>query len=84
MTFSLIFWSIAAAAMFIVLPIVMIRSMVQHLRTPASKRPGSGGVSAGVGAALRELDRMIARPSVEHQVDTEQRVLKREDDQGGN
>ncbi|HEX4416117.1 MAG TPA: hypothetical protein VH107_20970 [Lacipirellulaceae bacterium] len=83
MTFSLIFWSIAAVAMLIVLPVVMIRGMVDHFRTRPSERRGSGGISAGIGAALHELDRIIARPSVEHHVDTEQRVLKREDDQGG-
>jgi hypothetical protein len=83
MTFSLVFWSIAAVVVLIVLPIAMIRGMVQHFHTRPSERRGSGGISAGIGAALHELDRMIARPSVEHQVDTEQRVLKRENDQGG-
>jgi hypothetical protein len=83
MRFQLVFWSLAALAMFVIVPIVMIRGMLDHFRTRASERPGSGGISAGIGAALQELDRIMTRPSVEHQVDTEQQILKREDDKGG-
>jgi hypothetical protein len=30
-----------------------------------------------------EADRLLARPSVEHQIEAENQVLKREDDSGG-
>jgi hypothetical protein len=83
MSFQLVFWSIAALAMLVIVPIAMIWSMVDHFRTRPSERRGSGGISAGIGAALQELDRIMARPSVENQLETEQHVLKREDDQGG-
>ncbi len=83
MTFQLIFWSILAVAALVVVPIAMVWSMVQHLRGRGSQRTGSGGISAGIGAAMQEIDRLMTRPSVEHQVETEQPTLKREDDSGG-
>jgi branched-subunit amino acid ABC-type transport system permease component len=83
MMLRLIYWSFLAVVVLIVVPIVLVRTMVEHLRGRGSLRSGSGGISAGVGAALQELDRLVARPSVEHQVEAEQRILKREDDAGG-
>ena len=47
------------------------------------KRRGSGGISAGVGAALQELDRLVTRPSVEYTIETENPVHQREDDTDG-
>ena len=82
MTIQLVFWSVLAVAMLVGLPTVLVWTMVQHLRGRGSDRRGSRGISAGVGAAMQELDRLVARPSIEHQVETEQRVLKREDDSG--
>ena len=82
MTLELIFWSIIAVLALVVIPISMIWSMVDHLRGRGSHRTGSGGVSAGIGSALQELDRIMTRPSVEHKVETENRVLAREDDSG--
>ena len=82
MSIQLIFWSLAAVVAIVVVPIAMIWSMVDHFRGRGSQRAGSGGISAGIGASLQELDRLMARPSVEHQVEAEQRVLKREDDSG--
>jgi hypothetical protein len=81
-TIQLLFWLLVAILVLVVLPIVMAWSVVQHFRGRGSQRTGSGGVSAGIGAALQELDRLVARPSIEHQIDSEQRVLKREDDSG--
>ncbi|HEX3600741.1 MAG TPA: hypothetical protein VHU84_11400 [Lacipirellulaceae bacterium] len=81
-TLQLIFWSIVAVVMLVVLPIVMVLGMVNHFRTRPSERPGSGALSAGIGAAMQELDRIMARPSIEHQVEIEQQVLRREDDSG--
>jgi hypothetical protein len=83
MTIQTIFWSIMAVLMVVVLPIVLIKSAIDHFRGRGSERRGSGGISAGVGAAMQELDRLMARPSAEHKFEAEQPVLKREDDSGG-
>ena len=82
MSLQLLFWSMLAVATFILLPIVLIRTMVVHLRGRGSERRGTGGISAGIGAALQELDRLTTRPSIEHKVETERTTLKREDDSG--
>src|SRR6185503_9220649 len=82
MTLQILFWSIMAVVVLVIVPIAMIWSVVEHLRTPASERKGSGGVSASIGAALLELDRLVARPSVEHHVEVEHSILKRDDDNG--
>ena len=82
MQLQLLFWTVIAITAFAVVPIVMIASMVSHFRTRASERKGSGGISNGIGAALQELDRLMSRPSIEHQMETEQQILKREDDSG--
>jgi hypothetical protein len=63
-------------------PALLIWSIVDHTRTRASDRPGSGSLTAGIGAAMQELDRIMARPSAEHIEEAENPVLKREDDSG--
>jgi hypothetical protein len=83
MTLQAIFWSLMAVMTFVVLPIVLFRSMVVHLRGRGSQRSGSGGISAGVSAAMLELDRIMTRPSIEHQIEAEHQTLKREDNTGG-
>jgi hypothetical protein len=40
-------------------------------------------MTAGIGAAMQELDRLMARPSAEHIVEAQNPVVKREDDKGG-
>ena len=82
MAFQTIFWSIMAVLTLVVLPIVLIWSAIDHFRGRGSERRGSGGISAGIGAAMQELDRLMTRPSAEHKVEAEQPVLKREDDSG--
>lgn len=77
-----IFWSIMAVLVLIFVPIVLVWSAIDHFRGRGSDRRGSGGISAGIGAAMQELDRIMARPSIEHQIENEQRVLRREDDNG--
>jgi hypothetical protein len=72
--------AVVAAVALIALPIAMIWSMVVHFRTPPSKRRAGGSTSTGVGAALQELDRLLARPSIEHTVQS-QKELPRRDDQ---
>jgi len=82
MTFQIALSVILALLMLVGLPAVLIGSAIAHFRGRGSDRQGSGGISAGIGAAMRELDRVITRPSVEHQVETERRTLIREDDNG--
>jgi hypothetical protein len=83
MTLYQIFLLFLAGVVFIGAPIAAVWGIVQHLRTPLSQRPPRTGVSAGFGAALQELDRLVARPSVEHTVETERPIVKREDDEDG-
>ena len=82
MTFQAIFWTFLAVAMLIVVPAAMVWTLVDHLRGKGSDRQGSGSFTSGIAGAMQELDRLMTRPSIEHQVETENRVLKREDDAG--
>jgi hypothetical protein len=83
MNFQLIYWSILAIGVLVVLPITLMWTLVAHLRGKGSERPGSGSITSGIAGAMQELDRIMARPSIEHTVETEHPVLKREDDAGG-
>jgi hypothetical protein len=83
MNFQAIFWTILAIGMIVVLPAALLWTFIEHLRGKGSERQGSGGFTAGIAAAMQELDRLMARPSIEHKVETDHQVLKREDDAGG-
>jgi hypothetical protein len=73
-----------AVLMMIILPLWTIIDIRKRLRdknrnsNPA--RPRSGAV---IGNALQELDRLVARPSVEYTAEAETPILKRDDDRGG-
>ena len=82
MNLSLFFWLLIAFLTFVIVPIAMLLSMRDHLRGKGSDRRG-GSATAGIGAGMQELDRLIARPSVEFLQEAETPVLKREDDAGG-
>ena len=82
MNIQAVFWSILAIAFLVAIPVVMVWSLADFLRGRGSERRGSGGLTAGVGAALKELDRLAARPSVEHQIETEQQT-KEGDERSG-
>jgi hypothetical protein len=82
MNLQTIFWILMAVAMLVVVPACLVWTMIDHFRGRGSQRRGSGGISAGIGAAMQELDRLVSRPSVEHQIEIEHPVLKREDDAG--
>jgi hypothetical protein len=68
---------------FIVGPIALIWTFIDGMRRKASDRPaGGGGISSAVGAAMLELDRISARPSIEHQIETENHVQDDQSDDG--
>lgn len=68
---------------FIVGPIALVWTFIDSMGRKASDRPaGGGGVSNFVGAGLQEVDRLLARPSIEHQIETENPMLEREGDDG--
>ena len=70
-------------AMLIGIPVVCVWAIVDHVRHGKNRpRRGSGGGGGALGGALMELDRLTARPSVEHVVEAQSLVLRREDDEG--
>jgi hypothetical protein len=81
-TLQAVFWMVMAVVMLIILPIIFVKMMIDYFRGRGSQRHGSGGISAGIAGAMQELDRLVSRPSAEHKIETEHRVLKREDDSG--
>jgi len=84
MTFKTILLSIAAVACLVAIPVMVVWAFVDMVRGKGrERRSGGGGVSNFVGAGLQEIDRLLARPSVEHKTEVENQVLKREDDTGG-
>jgi hypothetical protein len=83
MTFQIVLLLIAAFAVFIIVPIVLILSSIEHFRHKASERKsGGGGISDFVGGAMLGMDKFV-RPSAEHHIAAEKQTLKREDDTGG-
>jgi hypothetical protein len=81
-TLPTIFWLILAVAFLIGIPLTLLWTMVDYFRGRGSDRRGSGSHTAGIGFAMQELDRIMTRPSVEHQIETERQTLRREDDAG--
>ncbi len=81
MTLKQIFILIAAAVLIFGVPVAMIWTVVDQLRHPKRERRG-GSAGYVLGPALQELDRLVARPSVEHTVEAQTRTERREDDQG--
>jgi len=46
------------------------------------KKPQGGTFSSGVAAAMREMDRLAARPSVEHTIEAEKHVVEENQQDG--
>jgi cobalamin synthase len=83
MTLQILLLLIAAFAVFIIVPIALVMSAIEHFRHKASERKsGGGGISGFVGGAMLEMDKFV-RPSAEHHIAAEKQTLKREDDTGG-
>jgi hypothetical protein len=82
-TLQFIFWAILGLIAFVIAPMAMVVSAIAHFREPASKRSGGGAMSNALGASLQELDRLVARPSVEYQLEAEQATLEDNDDSTG-
>jgi hypothetical protein len=83
MSFKIILLLIFAFVTFVVGPIALVWTFIDGMRRKASDRPsGGGGISSFVGAGLQEVDRLLARPSIEHQIETENPVLEKESDDG--
>jgi hypothetical protein len=83
MMIKLVLMIAAAGLMVVGLPVLLVLTLIGLKRDKGSKRRGGGGgVSSFVGAALLDLDRVV-RPSIEHTIETEHQVFKREDDQDG-
>jgi hypothetical protein len=83
MTLQILFLVIAAFAVFIIVPIMLVVTAVEHFRHKASERKsGGGGISGFVGGAMLEMDKFV-RPSAEHHIAAEKQILKREDDKSG-
>lgn len=67
-------------AVLIAVPAAIVWAIVDHVKH-GKQRPRRS-TAGGVGSALIELDRLTARPSVEHVVEAQNLVLRREDDDG--
>jgi len=78
-----IFWGVLAVFTLVVLPLSLAWTAFDYFRGKGSERRGTSGLTAGVAAAMQELDRLTTRPSIEHKVESENKVLQREDDAGG-
>jgi hypothetical protein len=73
---------VLAVLVLVGIPITLVLTMISYFRGKGSERRGSGGFTAGVAAAMQELDRLMTRPSAEHKLEAENSVLRREDDAG--
>jgi hypothetical protein len=71
----------AAASLIVGAPLALGWIARDYLRGRGSERR-RGSAAPGIGAAMTELDRLLARPSAEHVADAERPIMKRDDDRG--
>lgn len=83
-----LFWSLIAVVA--VLGIAWLLWIVDRLLLRAEergwifyrrKKPSGGTISSGVSASMRELDRLITRPSVEHVIEAESKAVEDENEE---
>ena len=83
MSLHVVFLLALAFIVFIVGPIALVWTFIDGMRRKASDRPaGGGGISSAMARAMLELDRISARPSIEHQIETENHVQDDQSDDG--
>jgi cell division septal protein FtsQ len=78
----MIFKTAALAIFTFVVLVVVLFWLLSFIRQPYRSLT-RGKTTAAVGNALQDLDRLLARPSVEHKIEVEQKIHKRDDDVGG-
>ncbi len=69
---------VAVLATTVVVPIIMVRGLIQMYRD----KDRTGTISCGIAGMMTELDRVV-RPSVQHVVEVKESVASHEDDIGG-
>ena len=69
---------VAVLATTVVVPIIMVRGLIQRYRD----KDRTGTISSGIAGMMTELDRVV-RPSVQHVVEVKESVASHEDDIGG-
>jgi hypothetical protein len=57
--------------------------LATFVRDPYASFGRTDKTTAALGSALQDLDRLIARPSLEHKVELENKVHKHDNDVGG-
>ncbi len=70
------------AVMLLTVPVGVIWGIVDYVKNGRRRERRGGSSGAGIGPAMQELDRLVARPSVEYVVEAQNRVVQCEDDQG--
>lgn len=81
---QVVFAGLVVVGMFIVAPVWIWRSLRgkslgEFMYGPQGKRKST----AAIGSALQELDRLLARPSIEHRIEAEDPDKLVEDEKGG-
>ncbi len=73
---------ILALVILVVMTVVVAVWLVAFVRNPyAAMR--SNKPTGAMGGALQEIDRLLAQPSIEHTIETEQQIRRRDDDDVG-
>ena len=70
---------LAAFALLVGLPAAIIWTFVDYLRHPGRESRGGG---AALGAALQELDKLVARPSIEYVEEAKTKIVEQDADSG--
>jgi hypothetical protein len=74
--------TIGVGVLLLAMIIAIPASIVLHVRQQRSATT-KGKATAAVGNALQDLDRLMARPSIEYRIEAENYVQKADDDQAG-
>jgi flagellar basal body-associated protein FliL len=85
MNYEELFWVAMAVLVIVLMPVALAVTLWQILRgkKQGKNRTSTGRAMVAIGNALQELDRLVARPSVEFKVEAGKPMVKSEDDKGG-